>query len=87
MPLASSGQTQHQAFRYGNAWGLLFHAEADAALIDQWLAEPSMRDEAIAALGTDAPGTLRRQAREAERDLTTRSARGFQAFADLLTLD
>jgi hypothetical protein len=22
-------QTQHQAFRAGNAWGVLFHAEAD----------------------------------------------------------
>lgn len=85
--LASSEQTQHQAFRYGNAWGVLFHPEADTALIDKWLAEPSMRDEAVAALGADAPDTLRRQAREVERDLATRSARGFQAFADLLTLD
>ena len=29
--LASSAQTEHQAFRYGNAWGVLFHPEADAA--------------------------------------------------------
>jgi GMP synthase (glutamine-hydrolysing) len=85
--LASSARTKHQAFGRGNAWGLLFHAEADLELIDKWLAEPSMRDEAAAALGTDASATLRRQARGAEPDLTARSAKGFQAFADLLTLD
>lgn len=87
VPLASSAKTQYQAFRHGNAWGLLFHAEADAALIEKWLAESTMCDEAVAALGPDAPATLRHQARAAEPDLTTRSAKGFQAFADLLTLD
>lgn len=85
--LASSAKTKHQAFRHGNAWGLLFHAEADTALIDRWLVEPTMCDEAAAALGPDAPAVLRGQAREAESDLIARSAKGFQAFADLLTLD
>ena len=87
VPLASSARTKHQAFRHGNAWGTLFHAEADRALIDKWLAEPTMRDEAVAALGADAPALLRRQACEAEPDLIARSAKGFQAFAALLTLD
>jgi GMP synthase (glutamine-hydrolysing) len=87
VPLASSSRTEVQAFRHGNAWGVLFHAEADTTLIDRWLAEPSMHDEATAALGPDAPTVLRRQAREAESDLIPRSAKGFQAFADLLTLD
>lgn len=87
VPLASSAQTKHQAFRCRNAWGLLFHAEADAALIEKWLAEPTMRDEAVAALGADAPTLLRRQARGAEPDLITRSAKGFQAFPALLTVD
>jgi GMP synthase (glutamine-hydrolysing) len=87
VPLASSAKKKHQAFRHGSAWGLLFHAEADAALVDKWLAEPSMRDEATAALGSDAPAELRRQAREAESGLIAASAKGFQAFADFLTLD
>lgn len=87
VPLASSTRTKHQGFRRGNAWGLLFHAEADAALIDKWLAEPTMRDEATTALGADAPATLRRQAHEAEHELTARSTKGFHAFTDLLTLD
>jgi GMP synthase (glutamine-hydrolysing) len=84
VPLASSAQTKHQAFRCRNAWGVLFHAEVDAALIEKWLAESTMRDEAVAALGSEAEATLRHQAREAEPDLIDRSAKGFQAFADLL---
>ncbi len=83
-PLASSEQTAHQAFRHGNAWGVLFHPEADRELVDRWLAEPTMAEEAQAALGDDAPTQLRRQAAEAESQLTARSTPGFQAFADLL---
>lgn len=82
--LASSAQTEHQAFRHGNAWGILFHPEADGALVDRWLAEPAMAEEARSALGDDAPSQLRRQAAEAEAQLTARSAPGFRAFADLL---
>src|SRR5262249_62055310 len=44
--LAWSAQTQNQAFRIGNAWGLLFHPEADAALVESWLAVPEMAAEA-----------------------------------------
>jgi GMP synthase (glutamine-hydrolysing) len=87
VPLASSAQTECQAFRHGNAWGLLFHPEADAKLIDAWLSEPQMAEEAEAALGPDAPTELRRQARQHQDELTARSTPGFQAFADLLTLD
>ncbi len=82
--LASSSLTRHQAFRIENAWGVLFHAEADAALVDSWLAVPAMSAAATAALGPDAPATLREQARAAEPDLITRSAPGFRAFADLV---
>jgi GMP synthase (glutamine-hydrolysing) len=82
--LASSAQTEHQAFRAGNAWGLLFHAEADAALVASWLSVPEMAREATAALGADAAADLSRQAREAEPDLIARSTPGFRAFADLV---
>jgi GMP synthase (glutamine-hydrolysing) len=83
-PLASSERTAHQAFRHGNAWGVLFHPEADRELVDRWLAEPTMAEEAKAALGEDAPTTLRRQAAEAEPQLIARSTPGFEAFASLL---
>jgi GMP synthase (glutamine-hydrolysing) len=82
--LASSAQTEVQAFRRGNAWGLLFHPEADPALLDAWLAEPQMAEEAINALGPGAPSELQRQARAAKDELIARSTPGFQAFADLV---
>lgn len=85
--LASSARTEHQAFRRGNAWGLLFHAEADAALIEAWLSEPTMAREAESALGPNAATELGCQAAAAEQDLTACSAPGFQVFANLLTLD
>jgi len=83
-PLASSDQTPLQAFRHGNAWGLLFHPEADVALVGAWLEEPTMLAEAERALGPEAPHALRRQAEDAEPDLIARSTPGFQAFADLV---
>jgi GMP synthase (glutamine-hydrolysing) len=84
VPVASSAQTELQAFRSGAAWGVLFHPEADSRLIEDWLAVPSMLAEATAALGPDAAETLRTQAREHEAELIERSAAGFRAFADLL---
>jgi GMP synthase (glutamine-hydrolysing) len=83
--LASSAQTELQAFRHGNAWGLLFHPEADAALLDAWLAVPEMAAEAREALGQDAAAELKRQAHAAEDDLIARSTPGFQAFANLVS--
>lgn len=82
-PLASSARTRHQAFRVDNAWGVLFHAEADAALVDRWLSVPAMASEATEALGPGAAETLRWQAGDAELDLVARSTPGFRSFADL----
>jgi GMP synthase (glutamine-hydrolysing) len=82
--LAWSAQTPVQAFRVGNAWGLLFHAEADAALIDRWLEVPEMAAEAGEALGRDAASILRRQAAEHGTGLVARSTPGFRAFAELV---
>jgi len=81
--LASSAQTENQAFRICNAWGLLFHPEADAALVDAWLAVPEMAGEAEQALGRSGMEALPGRAREAEPDLIRRSTAGFQAFARL----
>jgi GMP synthase (glutamine-hydrolysing) len=83
-PLATSAQTEHQAFRAGNAWGVLFHAEADAALVEAWLREPTMVEEATQAIGEDATSDLPRQARQVEPDLIARSQPGFEAFARLV---
>jgi GMP synthase (glutamine-hydrolysing) len=83
-PLASSAQTKHQAFRAGNAWGVLFHPEADFALVEAWLAVPEMIDDACAALGNGGAAALPGQASEAEATLVERTAPGFEAFAQLV---
>lgn len=40
--LARSEATKVQAYRVGSALGLQFHLEVDSALLEEWLAEPSM---------------------------------------------
>jgi GMP synthase (glutamine-hydrolysing) len=82
--LASSAVTEHQAFRFGNAWGILFHPEADAAMLEAWLEVPEMVMEAGRVLGLGASGLLPSQAEELEADLVRRTAPGFAAFAALV---
>jgi len=79
--LARSAITPVQAYRLGNAWGVLFHPEADEDLIDTWLTEPSMRAEAEEVLGPDAEAALRLGAERHAAELITRSTQGFAAFA------
>lgn len=83
-PLASSAKTEHQAFRAGSAWGVLFHPEADCALVEAWLAVPEMIDEAVGALGDGGAAALPERAGEAEPALVERTAPGFRAFAELV---
>lgn len=83
-PLASSARTEHQAFRLGNAWGTLFHPEADFALVEAWLATPEMIDEALATIGDEATAALPAAAAAAEVDLIERTSPGFVAFAALV---
>ncbi|HEY6751682.1 MAG TPA: type 1 glutamine amidotransferase [Rubrobacteraceae bacterium] len=69
VPLAYSPMTLHQAFRWGSrAWGLLFHVEADPALVRRWLNEPAMRAEA-AALDPGLPEQIEAEAPRYERRL------------------
>ena len=69
VPLAYSPMTLHQAFRWGSrAWGLLFHVEADLALVRRWLGEPAMRAEA-AALDSGLPERIEAEAPRYERRL------------------
>lgn len=80
--LARSDLTEHQAFRLGeNAWGVLFHAEADEQLVERWLAEPLMRREARDALGERFAERLRADAKVHSPRLRERGDRMFRAFA------
>jgi GMP synthase (glutamine-hydrolysing) len=46
VPLAWARICRHQAYRLGDqAWGVQFHLEADAAMIDRWLHLPGGRSE------------------------------------------
>lgn len=82
--LASSAQTEVQGFRVNNAWGFLFHAEADATLTEQWLAEPSMLSEAEEVLGPDAAERLRSDAADHDARVKAVSTPMFDAFAELI---
>ena len=82
--LASSERTPCQAFRAGNAWGVLFHPEADYALVEAWLEIPAMIEEAVAALGDAGEHDLPERAAELEADLVKHTAPGFAAFAEIV---
>lgn len=82
--LARSAATEHQAFRVGNAWGVLFHPEADYALVEAWLEQRPMIDEALAAIGERGVHELPEQAERFEDELTARTQPGFDAFAALV---
>ena len=82
--LASSEATEHQAFRAGNAWGVLFHPEADLALVEAWLAVPEMIDEAVAMLGNAGAHELPARASAAEPALVERTTPGFEAFTEVV---
>jgi GMP synthase (glutamine-hydrolysing) len=82
--LARSAQTECQAFRHGNAWGILFHPEADLALLEAWLAVPEMVTEAHQALGDEGAAALPAQAEAAEQVLIERTTPGLEAFASFM---
>jgi GMP synthase (glutamine-hydrolysing) len=84
-PLARSARTEHQAFRRGNAWGVLFHPEADFALLEAWLAVPEMVHGACEALGDEGTAALPEHAKAAEADLVERTTPGLRAFANLVS--
>jgi len=81
--LARSAQTEVQAFRHGNAWGVLFHPEADFALVEAWLATPEMLREARQALGDGGAAALPEEVDLTEPDLIERTTPGLRAFAAL----
>ncbi len=73
--LASSALTPCQAFRAGDAWGLLFHPEADGALVERWLSEPAMADELAGVHGDGAADALRADTARHAPQSVERSAR------------
>ncbi len=83
-PLASSALTPVQAFRSGEAWGVLFHPEADRVLLDAWLADPAMVAEAEEEIGAAATASLAARAADLEPSLVPATQAGFEEFAALV---
>jgi GMP synthase (glutamine-hydrolysing) len=81
--LARSTQAEVQAFRHGSAWGVLFHPEADYALLEAWLDVPEMAREAREALGEKGVAALPAEAEAIEAELVERTTPVLQAFAAL----
>ncbi len=78
-PMARSQLTPLQGFRAGaTSWGLLFHPEADAALIDLWLRQEPMLTDAREHLGPGCEHLLREGAAAID---PAAGARMFAAFA------
>jgi GMP synthase (glutamine-hydrolysing) len=82
--LARSERTEVQAFRHGNAWGVLFHPESDFALLEAWLAVPEMVHEACVVLGDEGAALLPSQAEATDVELIARTTPGLKAFASLV---
>lgn len=73
--LARTDTCEPQAFRWGsNAYGLQFHLEMDAPLIERWLQNPAYREELDTLHGATGIATI--------RAMTTAHIAGMQQHAD-----
>ncbi|MEU1625408.1 type 1 glutamine amidotransferase [Streptomyces sp. NPDC020096] len=84
-PLAGTESTPCQAFRAGPvAWGLQFHLEITAGLLDAWLAEPSFIADAEEAHGPGAVDQLRADARTLVPALRPSAEQGLRHLRSLI---
>jgi GMP synthase (glutamine-hydrolysing) len=79
--LARSDLCEVQAFRFGaHAYGLQFHVEMTADMVDDWLAEPTNQDE-LAALECVDPQAIRADTSRALARMRALGDRVLQRFA------
>jgi GMP synthase (glutamine-hydrolysing) len=84
VPLAWTRNCRNQAYRLGDhAWGLQFHLEADAALIERWLALPSGRSEIEQHWDARRIARIRAATRQ---HLATATALGNRTFGEFIAL-
>lgn len=82
--LARSELCDNQAFRYGsNVYGLQFHLEADAPLIERWLRVPVHLRELESTHGAIAPDRIREQI---PQYLPSSTQLGERTFRELIKL-
>lgn len=85
--LAASGACRNQAFRFGpNAWGLQFHIEMTAEMIEDWLRVPGMCGE-LAVLDYVDPAEIRARTPEELPKLQSLARGVLGRFAAICTGD
>lgn len=80
--LASSTAYPNQAFRWERAYGLQFHLEAPAALVEEWLAIPEYAAALRASLGDGAAGPFIAAIRDGEAEMTALASHLFSRWLD-----
>jgi hypothetical protein len=83
--LAASPAYPNQAFRWRRAYGLQFHLEAPAALVEEWLAIPEYAAALAATLGPAAAGPFIAAIRAREAEMGDLATRVFARWLDLGT--
>ena len=84
VPLITAPTCANQAFRYGErAYGLQFHMEVDAALIERWLSVPVHRAEIEAEGGRICADRIRRDTARHAKRLAELSDQTFTRFIEL----
>jgi len=83
--LVTGADCVQQAFRFGtHVYGLQFHLEVDAPMIEHWLEVPQNRDEINATAGGIDPAAIRRATPEHVGRLEQLSERCFSGFIELI---
>ncbi len=83
--LARTDSCEQQAFRYGeNAYGLQFHLEMDAPLIERWLGSPSYAEELAGAGLSQNAETIRAATATHLAVMQPRAEAVFNRFLDLI---
>ncbi len=83
--LARTETCEQQAFRWGsNAYGLQFHLEMDAPLIDRWLQNPTYREELDCLHGETGAAAIQSQTRDHIAGMQQHADAVFNGFLDLV---
>jgi GMP synthase-like glutamine amidotransferase len=80
--LASSPAYPNQAFRWQRAYGLQFHLEAPAALVEEWLEIPAYAAALRAALGAGAAAPFIAAIRDRQVEMTVLASQLFSRWLE-----